>query len=109
AFLGDTVAENTNLIGIKDNIVTINEKPSLKAYPNPASSTTTLEYNISKASEVKLQVYDMNSRLVSSINKGRQSAGVHSQELNVQNLKSGIYMVRIITNNSTSTAKLIVK
>lgn len=109
AFLGDTIAENTNLIGIKDNIVTINEKPSLRAYPNPASSTTTLEYNISKASEVKLQVYDMNSRLVSSINKGRQSAGVHSQELNVQNLKSGIYMVRIITNNSTSTAKLIVK
>lgn len=109
AFLGDTIAENKNVIGIKENIITINEKPSLKAYPNPASNTTTLEYNLTQASQVTLQVYDMNSRLVSSLEKGRQSAGTHTQQINIQNLKAGIYMVRIITNNSTSTTKLIVR
>lgn len=109
AFLGDTIAPNETVIGIRDNIALIEKESSLKVYPNPASSITNLDYNLPKASKVTLQVYDMNGRLLSSLDKGNQSSGQHSIQMNVQNMKSGVYMIRIITNNSTNTAKLIVR
>lgn len=109
AYLGDTVGANETIIGLTENIARINQTTSLRAYPNPANSTTTLEYNLAEASNVTLQVYDMNGRQISSIDKGRQSSGQHSIQMNVQNLKNGIYMIRIITNKSTNTTKLIVR
>ncbi|MBP6429233.1 MAG: T9SS type A sorting domain-containing protein [Bacteroidales bacterium] len=109
AYLGDTIAPNETVIGINENIAKINQTTNLRLYPNPANSSTTLEYNLSETSNVNLQVYDMSGRMVSSLDNGRQQAGQHSLQMNVQNLKSGIYMVRIITNNTTSTAKLIVR
>ncbi|MFA7082098.1 MAG: T9SS type A sorting domain-containing protein [Bacteroidales bacterium] len=109
AYLGDTIAPNETVIGINENIAKINQTTNLRLYPNPANSSTTLEYNLRETSNVTLQVYDMNGRMVSSLDNGRQQAGQHSLQMNVQNLKGGIYMVRIITNNSTNTAKLIVR
>ncbi|MFA6200574.1 MAG: T9SS type A sorting domain-containing protein [Bacteroidales bacterium] len=109
AFLGEAVEPDTTVVGIKDNIIVKNPESNLRVYPNPASSTTTLDYALTDASNVTLQVYDMNGRLLSSLNKGRQSSGQHSLQMNVQNMKSGVYMIRIITNKSTNTAKLIVR
>ncbi len=109
AFLGDAVEADTTIVGIKDNIIVKNPESNLRVYPNPASSTTTLDYALTDASNVTLQVYDMNGRLLSSLDKGRQSSGQHSLQMNVQNMKSGVYMIRIITNKSTNTAKLIVR
>jgi len=109
AFLGETVDADTNVVSIKDNIIIKNPESTLRVYPNPASSATTLDYTLTDASNVTLQVYDMNGRLLSSLNKGRQSSGQHSLQMNVQNMKSGVYMIRIITNKSTNTAKLIVR
>lgn len=109
AYLGDTVEANQNIIGIRDNIVTVNQINDLRAYPNPATSTTTLEYSLETSSNVTFQVYDMNGRMISTIDKGRQSQGRHSVQMNIQDLNNGIYMVRMITNNKTKTAKLIVK
>ncbi|MFA6704983.1 MAG: T9SS type A sorting domain-containing protein [Bacteroidales bacterium] len=109
AYIGDTIGPDERVIGIKENINKINQSTDLRVYPNPASSTTTLEYNLNQATNVTLQVYDMSGRLVSTLDKGRQSQGKHSLQMNVQNLNSGIYMVRIITNYSTNTSKLIVR
>lgn len=109
AFLGEAIDPDTTVVGIRDNIIITKPESNLKVYPNPASSTTTLDYTLTDASNVTLQVYDMNGRLLSSLDKGRQSSGQHSLQMNVQNMKSGVYMIRIITNNSTNTAKLIVR
>lgn len=109
AFLGESVEPDTNVVGIKDNIIVNNPESNLRIYPNPASSTTTLDYALTDASNVTLQVYDMNGRLLSSLDKGRQSSGKHSLQMNVQNMKSGVYVIRVITNKSTNTAKLIVR
>ena len=87
AYLGDTIKASDQIIGLTENIARINQTTNLRAYPNPANSTTTLEYNIAEASNVILQVYDMNGRQISSIDKGRQSSGQHSIQMNVQNLK----------------------
>ncbi len=82
---------------------------SLDLYPNPAQNRTTLTYSLNSASNVTLNIFDMNGRLVSSLEKGRQSAGVHTQEIALSGLDKGVYMIQIITNNATQSAKLIVQ
>lgn len=109
AFLGDTIAPREDVIRIEENITLSKEGATLRVYPNPAYGTTTLDYNLTETSSVMLQVYDMNGRLVSSLDKGRQSEGNHRVQMNVENMKKGVYVIRVITNNSTNTAKLIVR
>lgn len=106
--LDDTVAENNVTISLRDNIYT-NKTNALRLYPNPASQTTTLEYSLNTNSNVMMQIYDMNGRLVSSLDNGRQAAGIHNAKLNVVNMKRGVYMVRVITSDNVQTAKLIVR
>jgi hypothetical protein len=109
AYLGDTIEMNNQTIGIKDNAILSNLQESLRIYPNPANVSASLNYTINKASDVLLQIYDMNGRLISSFSQGRKARGNYSVDINVQNLKSGIYMVRVVTNNSIQRAKLIVQ
>ena len=82
---------------------------SIDLYPNPAQSTTTLSYNLTSSSNVTLNIFDMNGRLISSLNKGRQGAGLHTQEISLSSLSKGVYMIQIITNNATQSSKLIVQ
>lgn len=108
ATLADTIQPDTRIVSIRD-IVPTSLKSTLRIYPNPASSQTVIDYTLSNASNVTLQVYDMNGRMLSSLNKGRQSEGNHSIQMNCEGMNKGIYMVKIITGKTSSTAKLIVQ
>ncbi len=78
-------------------------------YPNPAQNRTTLSYTLSSSSNVTLNIFDMNGRLVSSLNKGNQGAGLHTQEISLNSLNKGVYMIQIITNQTSEAVKLIVQ
>ncbi len=100
-------AQDTIRVGLQDVVATA--QTSVKLYPNPAASTTTLSYNLATSSNVTLSIYDMNGRLVSVLEKGSQSAGVHSQIIDLRSMDKGVYVIRIQTGHSVSTAKLIVQ
>lgn len=82
---------------------------SLNVYPNPASTQTTIAYTLDNNTKVSFNLYDINGRLVSTLNKGQQAKGSHNQVLNINNMKKGVYMIKMITNNSVRSAKLIVE
>jgi hypothetical protein len=82
---------------------------NIDLYPNPAQNQTTLSYSLNSSSNVTLNIFDMNGRLISSLDKGRQSAGLHTQEIALSGLDKGVYMIQIITNNATQSSKLIVQ
>jgi hypothetical protein len=82
---------------------------NVNLYPNPAQNRTTLSYSLNSSSKVTLNIFDMNGRLISSLNKGNQSAGLHTQEISLNSLNKGIYMIQVVTNQTTQAAKLIVQ
>ncbi len=82
---------------------------NINLYPNPAQNRTTLSYSLQSSSNVVLNIFDMNGRLVSSLNKGSQRAGVHTQEISLNSLDKGVYMIQIITNQTSEAVKLIVQ
>jgi hypothetical protein len=88
----------------------IGKSIQLSAYPNPFNSSTTISFSLSRASEVKLSVYDVLGR-----NVGKQpfasskiySAGEHRIEFDGAGLSSGIYFVRMEAGGNVQTRKMM--
>ncbi len=74
-------------------------------YPNPCQQSTTLRSNVS-LSNVGLNIYNMQGRLMESLN----NINGNFIELNVEQFSKGVYFVQILQNNKLYfTEKLIVR
>jgi hypothetical protein len=78
----------------------------LPAYPNPFNPSTTLRFNLQQSGNVRLQVYDLQGRLVSTLRKGRLAAGSYQVPFNATNLSSGIYLVRLQADGQSQLQKI---
>ncbi|MEQ8523334.1 T9SS type A sorting domain-containing protein [Gracilimonas sp.] len=65
------------------------------AYPNPFNPTTSITYSMEKAGNVRINVYDMLGRFITTLINTSQIAGEHRVLFNADNLASGIYIVRM--------------
>jgi len=76
-------------------------------YPNPFNPTTTINYSLPKAGDVKLTVYNSIGSKVATIVDDNKPAGNYSVQFNGSNLASGIYLYRLETGNYSAAKKLI--
>lgn len=76
-------------------------------YPNPFNPTTKIDYYLPESGIVKLQVYDVTGRLVSTLIDGQQKAGNHKVSFNASNLASGVYFYRINFGGKIITNKMM--
>lgn len=87
------------------------EKPEIPmtVYPNPANNITHVKFNLEKASEISLSVFDFQGRKIQDIvsNDFRMS-GEHVFEYSVSGLKPATYFVRLITDKTTQSVKFVV-
>ncbi len=89
------------------------EKPKgfrlLQNYPNPFNPTTVIGYELSVASEVKLEIFDALGRRVATLANGRQSAGSYSYNLNAAQygLTTGAYFYRLQAGGASETKKML--
>ncbi|MYH07778.1 MAG: T9SS type A sorting domain-containing protein [Rhodothermaceae bacterium] len=81
---------------------------TLTHFPNPAGAFTTIEYVLSKASQVRLSVHDLLGREVISVLDAAQATGSHSLQLATGKLSGGMYFLRLVTNDWHMTQPLIV-
>ncbi len=77
-------------------------------YPNPFNPSTTITFELPKASHVTLSVYDILGREVSVLLNERRDAGVHEVKFDGSNLASGVYLYRLMAADFVQTRKLIV-
>lgn len=64
-------------------------------YPNPFNPTTTIRYNMPKAAQVKLTVFNTLGQQVVQLVNERKAAGAHEVTFDGQGLSSGVYFYRI--------------
>jgi GH35 family endo-1,4-beta-xylanase len=76
-------------------------------YPNPFNPATTIEYSISKASNVSLVIFDALGRHVRTLVDGEQSAGRYTVSFNANDLSSGIYFYSLTAGNFHQVKKLL--
>jgi hypothetical protein len=86
------------------------EKAGLgESYPNPFSTYTTLPYQITTAGNVTFRVFDANGKVVRTILEGQRTPGAYQLVLQRNNLNAGIYSVQMITGQTVSTRKIVVR
>ena len=78
-----------------------------RAYPNPFNPTTTLSFALPVRSNVLLDVYDINGRLINELINSNMDAGYHSVIWNADNNASGVYFVKMIAGDYVSSQKLM--
>ena len=83
------------------------------ADPNPFSQSTTLRYLLPGTSDVLLQIFDMNGRLVRTLVQETQQSGPHQIEwdgLNsmAQPVETGVYFTRIKTDVGDAADRIVV-
>jgi hypothetical protein len=76
-------------------------------YPNPFNPTTSINFTIPEASDVTLEVFNLQGQRVASLVNSTLSAGFHSVSFNAENLSSGIYLYRINAGSFSQTNKMM--
>jgi hypothetical protein len=64
-------------------------------YPNPFNPSTTIQYHVSRPADVRLRIYDVQGRLVTTLVNERLTPGTYTVPFNANNLASGTYFYRI--------------
>ena len=93
--------------GLAENDATI---AIFSLYPNPATNYVLLNFGIAKTANVEAEILDSHGKRVKMINKSASlSSGNYVQELDVTDLKPGIYFVKITSNNTPVLRKLVIQ
>lgn len=98
-------------VGINEK-QTVNSALELNAYPNPFTSEINISFKLENSQEVKLSVNDYMGRNVAILFEGTQNAGQHTLQWNATNgsgktASTGVYFIRVETENGVMTQKLI--
>ena len=96
-----------NILSASDNVL---DKNVFAIYPNPTKSKEIkiiYDLNYSSSSSNKFDFYDMNGKLVKSLELANN--GFFERDVNIYDLKSGIYFVSLITGEKSFQQKLIIQ
>jgi|TARA_R110000737_G_scaffold94590_1_gene128410 uncharacterized protein (DUF1501 family) len=81
----------------------------MNCFPNPSSSSTTVEYYLAKAGHVEIQVMDLTGRSIATIVDANTNEGKHSVDFDLSKFQSGTYIFTLKTNNVSITKKVILQ
>ncbi|HMB89380.1 MAG TPA: T9SS type A sorting domain-containing protein [Rhodothermales bacterium] len=76
-------------------------------YPNPFNPSTTIEFALNQAQDIRLTVYDLMGREVTVLATGTQPAGTFRVTFDASNMASGMYLYRLDTESGSLTKKMM--
>ncbi|MFQ5705994.1 MAG: cytochrome c3 family protein [bacterium] len=79
----------------------------LQNFPNPFNPATKISFDVPRTSEVKLVIYNSLGQEVETLVDKRLTPNRYVVDFEAANLSSGIYFYRLISNEFTSTKKMI--
>ena len=104
---------SANLTSVND-IVTVNDIAKtnndiqLTNYPNPFADNTTIEFTLTKKSNVTVQLLDECGRLVETLLNKNLPEGKHTAQFERKSLPSGIYYCSLIVDDKRKTTKMVI-
>jgi hypothetical protein len=79
-------------------------------YPNPASETVNIKYDLNKTSDIEIVIYNMpgqQAKFLQSVKN--QEPGCYYQSFDLSDLREGLYLVNIKTGSNSKTIKFVIK
>jgi hypothetical protein len=107
---GDTLGLGAVPIDAVDEPYRVGEAISYltaRNYPNPFNPTTTIDYSLPTAGQVKVTVFDIVGREVTTLVNARQAAGEYAVLWDASHQPSGIYFYRVSVGAMSKTFRMI--
>jgi len=111
---GEPALKTINLTGVSDELAgTRRSRPcNLTARPAVFAGSSTIEFDLGRRSDVRLDVYDAGGRCIRTLTEGTLAPGRHSVRWDGRNGKggetpAGIYVVTLKTDAGYDTRKVI--
>ncbi len=93
---------NTNVVSISDKV------NGITVFPNPYSGSTSLNYTLSEASQILIEIYDITGRKISTLVNSKQTSGQYQLPINTNHqLAGGTYTVRISANGEMVSLRIV--
>ena len=97
----------TTVVGVDDDILVAERFELIPAYPNPFNPTTKISFAIDSPSDIQLDIYDVNGKLIDTILKGYYQSGINGIEWNASEFASGMYFVHLVKQGKRRTQKVM--
>ena len=78
------------------------------SFPNPTQGMATIRFTLGETADVRLAVYDVLGRQVSTLADGPMAAGLHEVRFDAGDLASGTYVYRLTTPVGAQTRRLTI-
>jgi hypothetical protein len=75
-------------------------------YPNPFNPTTTIQFTLPQAGNVKLTLFNLLGQKIKTLINEYKESGVHTLNFNASDLNSGLYIYKLEANGLVKTRKM---
>ena len=76
-------------------------------YPNPFNPSTTIQFSLPKATQIKINLYNMLGEQIATVADGMYETGNHKVTFNASSLPSGAYIYRLESDAFVQVKKMI--
>ncbi len=80
-----------------------------RVYPNPFVNDLYILFELSSKENTTIQLFDIKGALVSTVYDGILNSGMHQLKRNFENLRAGIYILKISTSSGISNTEKLIK
>jgi len=94
-------------VGVAKDMLTPEQIHLSQNYPNPFNPTTNISFNLPKAEQVKLTVFNILGEEIAVLVNGWREARFHTVQFDASQLSSGLYFYKIETVNFVDVKKMI--
>ena len=77
-------------------------------YPNPFNAQTKISYSLPKASNARLDIFNLLGQKIETLFEGHQQAGEHSVAWDASGFSSGIYFYKLVAGDKVFTKRMTV-
>lgn len=95
------------VVGIDEKKAVINNFTLSQNYPNPFNPTTDIDFTLTNATKVTIDVYNVLGEKVRTLINKKMGSGSHTVVFDGSSLSSGIYFYKLNSGNSSITKKMV--
>ena len=98
------LALNSDVTGTRSPVV--KKAASIRMAPNPFRQSGTIYFSLPQSGQTHLSVFDLQGRQVAVLVNAKLNAGEHNVQFNAAGKGTGVYILRLIHNGKTISAKV---
>ena len=76
-------------------------------YPNPFNPETKIQFGLPEDSNVKIEIFNIQGKIVTALVDGALSAGYHTATFDATSFPSGVYFYKIVAGNFTDIKRML--